>query len=151
MQEAFERNKLNVIFRSQERVRNIRVNSERRKFESTVKTKVLLDNLPSNKYKEPMGTRNVKQSYQNSDRFDEWYANRRKKLNMTSKEIKKQNLKNYKKLPEVRQREIKKSLDEVRKANRIKSYIFKKAVQQHVLSNGPNFPTKFKALKSHNI
>jgi hypothetical protein len=72
---------------------------------------------------------------------------KQKRRVMSAQEIKEMTKKNYSKLPEVKQKQVKQRLEQNKKLNLIKSSIYKKTIQQQVLAKGPNFKMKFRALE----
>ncbi|RNA20097.1 hypothetical protein BpHYR1_014906 [Brachionus plicatilis] len=136
LQDAFLIFKKDLIERSNKRLRNIEERAQMRKLQAEYDQKQVQMNL---KLKE------VQRKFQvNSKPKVEIPCKRA----MSSQEIRILTKKNYEKLPEVRQKQHKERLEQTRKLNLVKSSIYKKTIQQHVLSKGPNFGLNFKALKN---
>ncbi|RNA05137.1 hypothetical protein BpHYR1_049976 [Brachionus plicatilis] len=153
LQEAFQIYKYDLLKNSRNRVKEIKIKAARRQVAKELK----IDTLEQLNAKFSNNIKNIKQ------RQNEASQDKEKKINyftidkamfsknrhvMSSQEIVEQTKKKYQKLPEVQQKKLKQKLEETKIRNRIKSNIFKKTIQQKVLSSGPNFNLNFKALEN---
>ena len=177
LQEAFQLYKYELISRSRQRLRDIKVREARRRVENEIGRQSSYASLRNqlHQYHQAHGSStSLSQHYQSRnlsvkggsataaaaprskasvnrvflvDRASSQnYLSPQPRGPMTADQIKEQTKKKYQRLPEVQQRQIKKKLEDDKKKNRIKSHIYKKAIQQKVLSDGPNFKRSFKAL-----
>lgn len=153
LQEAFQVYKYDFLKKSRNRVKEIKIKAARRQVAKELK----LDTLEQLNAKLAKNCKNLRHRENESNELNE------KKINyftidkamftknrhvMSSQEIVEQTKKKYQKLPEVQQKKLKQKLEENKIRNRIKSNIFKKTIQQKVLSSGPNFQLNFKALEN---
>lgn len=153
LQEAFQIYKYDFLKNSRNRVKEIKIKAARRQVVKDLK----LDTLEQLNAKISKNYKNLKQ------RQNQLNEENDKKINyftidkamftknrhvLSSQEIIEQTKKKYQKLPEVQQKKLKQKLEESKVRNRIKSNIFKKTIQQKVLTSGPNFNLNFKALEN---
>ncbi|CAF1020419.1 unnamed protein product [Brachionus calyciflorus] len=136
LQDAFMIFKKDLIERSQKRLRSIEERSQMRHLQAEYERKQAEINI---KLKE------VQTKLANGSRS---HIEIPRKRVMSSQEIKNLTKKNYEKLPEVKEKQQKQRLQQAKKLNLIKSSIYKKTIQQHVLSKGTNFGLNFKALNN---
>ena len=136
LQDAFLIFKKDLIERSNKRQKSIEERAQMRKLQAEYDRKQAQVNQ---KLKE------VQKKFQVSSRPKSEIPRKRV---MSSQEIRILTKKNYEKLPEVRQKQQKDRYEQAKKLNLIKSSIYKKTIQQHVLTKGPNFSLNFKAFKN---
>ena len=119
--------KKELIHRSNQRLRDIKLKSERERLKAELRNNKIAQTEELNIKKMNRNNFKKKYDYLQID-FDpeEKKTNFTKRRNMSTKEIKNQTKKLYKKLPEVKQKELDKKMEEIKKHNRIKSAIFKK-------------------------
>jgi hypothetical protein len=126
LQEAFQLYKYDLISRSRQRLRDIKLREARRKVEADIKIKAFVnmrDNISRNRaYNYDMQQRGRGGKQLNFFAVDRACC----RPSMTTQEIKQQTRKKYQSLPEVRQKQVKKKLEAERQKNRIKSDIYKK-------------------------
>jgi hypothetical protein len=154
LQEAFQLYKYDFISRSRQRQREIKINETRRKVESDLKTKTYLtlrNRLEAKLIHQQQQQKSTKKSnseyflidalsssnnkiHQHQDHHhhhNHHVSDRLRKCRINnhqinSDQIREQTKKKYQKLPEVKQKQIKKQLEENKKRNRIKYNIYKK-------------------------
>jgi hypothetical protein len=146
LSEAFETYKHDLISRSQMRQREIKLRAERRQQELDYeKNQILLMGHHYMRGSHSNYTTNRRQNYQNNinSQMPQQQTRRRE---MTITQIREQTRKLYERLPEVRAKQQKQISIDNQLKNRIKSSIYKKTIQQRVLTNGPNFKLNYKAL-----
>ena len=127
LQDAFRMHKKELIHRSNQRLRDIKLKSERERLKAELRNNKIAQTEELNIKKMNRNNFKKKYDYLQID-FDpeEKKTNFTKRRHMSTKEIKNQTKKLYKKLPEVKQKELDKKMEEIKKHNRIKSAIFKK-------------------------
>jgi hypothetical protein len=140
LQEAFQLYKYDLISRSRQRQREIKIREARRKVEADIKVKAFMtvrNNIQRSVNNNQKQTGFHQRSHQIMSRQN---RNADNKINyfvidrdvrparslMTTQQIKEQTKKKYQNLPEVRQKQIKKKLEAEKQKNRIKSEIYKK-------------------------
>ena len=152
-------NRYDVISRSRQRQKEIQLRAEQRQKEQEYeierlaemqrRLEVTCQNHVNQRYidlkKKPVGrvkeTRgNVNQNEARSAYFEVNIDNFSgiNKRAMSSQEIKSQTKKNYSKLPEVKQKQLKQRAEEIKRRNRLKSDIYKKVGLGFVKSKGFN-------------
>ena len=174
LQDAFKMYKFDLILRSEQRLKNLKIKAEQDRLRSEMRMKhemhratsalapsssrggkkpLSIDVTATTKKKHPgtMASEQRQPRFSSTGKFQHQHQQQqqqqqRKQLSQT--DIKNQTNKVYKQLPEVRQKELDKKLNDVKRANRLKSAMFKKTIQKHVLQNGPNFNLNFNALKN---
>lgn len=131
LQDAFMTFKKDLIMRSQKRVKEIEERSQLRNEKA--------------EYERGQAQMNLKLREAQKRLFKQTSITQAPRRRLSSQEIKTITKKNYEKLPEVKQRQQKEKNEQAKKLNLIKSSIYKKTIQQHVLAKGPNFDLKYKA------
>ena len=152
LQEAFETYKYDLISRSRQRQKEIQFRAEQRQkeleleaeqiedYNKRVKSQQLLSRkLLSLKKRTAVELFARKSWNTKAVMFEINVGNFMHKRPMTQQDIKKQTRKMYEKLPEVKQKQLNKRAEETKRANRIRSSIYKKTLQQRVLTRGVNF------------
>ena len=146
LQEAFHMHKQSLIKRSQQRQLAIRDKNEERKMQADYERQVLENRLV--RAREEMMQKRMKegklgQNGSSSSSSSRVATNRR---SMSVKEIKELTRKNYERLPEVKEKQIRERIEREKLLNKVRSSIYNKVIQEKVLSKGPNFGMRFKAL-----
>jgi hypothetical protein len=146
LQEAFQLYKYDLISRSRQRQRDIKIREARRKVEADIKIKAFMNVKNSIEQRSVGGGggghnsqryANYQRSYATSRKnnrdnrvnffvIDRDIQPQRQRSIMTTEQIKEQTKKKYQNLPEVRQKQIKKKIEAEKQKNRIKSDIYKK-------------------------
>jgi hypothetical protein len=151
LQEAFETYKYDLISRSRQRQKEIQFRSEQRQRELEYEAEQIEDYHKRMKNHQLMSRNLLALKKKTADEMRMKKMNRKglmfeinvenfmHKRQMTQQDIKKQTKKLYEKLPEVKQKQLKQKAEEIKRANRIKSSIYRKTLQQRVLTRGPNF------------
>ena len=146
LQEAFELNRYDVISRSRQRQKEIQYRSDQRRQETEFEIERFAAYQKKNDfsqrynptkstiashYKPQCHVQPKSHSTETSGSHKSCYfeinvENFQHKRSMTTQEIKTQTKKNYSKLPEVKQKQLKERAEEIKRRNRIKSDIYKK-------------------------
>ena len=129
MQDAFRMHKQELIYRSNQRLKDIKLRSEREKLKTELRNNKLIQIDELNRKR--LNDEKFKKKYDYMQIYfkpEEKKPNFTRRRHMSTKEIKNQTKKLYKKLPEVKQKELDKKMEEIKKHNRIKSAMFKKVV-----------------------
>jgi hypothetical protein len=127
LQDAFRMRKQELIYRSNQRLRDIKLRSERERLKAELRNNQLIQIDELNRKKTNEEKFKKKYDYLHIDFMpEEKKPNFTRRRHMSTKEIKNQTKKLYKKLPEVKQKELDKKMQEIKKHNRIKSAMFKK-------------------------
>ena len=151
LQEAFETHKYDLISRSRQRQKEIQFRAEQRQKELEFEA-VQIENYHKRMKNQQLMNRNLlvlkkktsdelrmKKLNKQGLMFEINVDNFMHKRQMTQQDIKKQTRRLYEKLPEVKQKQLKQRAEELKRANRLKSSIYRKTLQQRVLTRGPNF------------
>lgn len=152
LQEAFELNRYDVISRSRQRQKEIQYRSDLRRQETEFEIERFAAYQKnkdfSQRYNQTKSTianhykpQSQVQSKQHRDLpcnpkscyFEINVDNFQHKRSMTTQEIKSQTKKNYSKLPEVKQKQLKERAEEIKRRNRIKSDIYKKVIYPFII------------------
>lgn len=142
LQEAFETHKFDLISRSRQRQKEIQFRAEQRQRELEdealqienyqKRLKTLQMNKKMNvlkKYRAATSAANKNDVIKSNSKglmFEINVENFMQKRQMTTQDIKKQTRKMYEKLPEVQQKQLKQRAEELKRANRLRSSIYRK-------------------------
>ena len=134
LQEAFRLRKPDFIQRSNMRLNEIKLRSSERKLENqqTMLTRLhMKQQQQQQQQKRARGAINTVPT---------------KRKQMSAQEMKEQTRRAYEKLPEVKSKKLRQQQEELKMSNRLRHSIYKRAIQEKVLTSGPNFSMDFKAL-----
>lgn len=147
LQEAFETNRYDLISRSRQRQKEIQLRTEQRQLEAEYEIErmaVLQKNLEMSnalhlnqrhnylcnkkRQQQPAASSQAEavDHFQRGAYFEISVDKFAQKRAMTQQEIKSMTRRNYSKLPEVKEKQLKKSAEEIKRRNRLKSDLYKK-------------------------